>query len=78
MLNGSVSRHKQSCTTGNNKYRAPGSKTKRAMLKYWARTIYNPPNRTRKAFRDPITQASNIHIENNQIAATAQHGQPMS
>ncbi|GFO06901.1 hypothetical protein PoB_003340600 [Plakobranchus ocellatus] len=37
---------------------------KGAMLKYWARTIYNPQNPTRKAFRDPITQASNSHIEN--------------
>ncbi|GFO20529.1 reverse transcriptase-like protein, partial [Plakobranchus ocellatus] len=37
---------------------------KGAMLKYWARTIYNPQNPTRKTFRDPITQASNSHIEN--------------
>ncbi|GFO33070.1 hypothetical protein PoB_005957500 [Plakobranchus ocellatus] len=54
MLDGSMSRHKQCGSTGGNQYRTPGS----------ARTIYNPQNPTRKAFRDPITQASNSHIEN--------------
>ncbi|GFN78591.1 reverse transcriptase-like protein [Plakobranchus ocellatus] len=37
---------------------------KGAILKYWARTIYNPQNPIRKTFRDPISQASNSHIEN--------------
>ncbi|GFN93306.1 hypothetical protein PoB_001981200 [Plakobranchus ocellatus] len=64
MLNGSMQRHKQCGITGCNQYRALEVRRKEAMLKYWARPIYNPHNPTRKACRDPITQASNSHIEN--------------
>ncbi|GFO35836.1 non-ltr RNAse hi domain of reverse transcriptases [Plakobranchus ocellatus] len=65
MLDGSMSRHKQCGPTGGNQYRAPGSKTKKGHAHTGQELfIINPQNPTRKTFRDPITQASNSHIEN--------------